>query len=212
MEHAVELIAPDLGVAHAEEEPRVALVRELLTIRKAMLAADTRRLALHPKASASERNLAQYLAFRRHDHRGLQERLADMGLSSLGRAETHVLANVDKVLRLLGASPPAEAPVGYHGAQALGRQHVEALFGSPPSGRRTHIMVTLPSEAGSDRSLIPALVSSGMDIARINCAHDDAETWIAMVARVRAAAAAAGRPVRILMDLAGPKLRTGPVQ
>ena len=55
-----------------------------------------------PGAGASERNLAHYLAFRRHDHRGLQQRLADLGLSSLGRAEPHVLANVDKVLEVFG--------------------------------------------------------------------------------------------------------------
>jgi pyruvate kinase len=211
VEHAVNLIAPDSGAAHPDDDPRVALIRELQVIRKAMLAADAKRLALHPQAGASERNLAQYLAFRRHDHRRLQERLADMGLSSLGRAETHVLASVDKVLKLLGDAPPAEAPVGYHRAQDLDRQHVAALFGPPPSGRRTHIMVTLPSSAATDRALIPELLRSGMDIARINCAHDDANAWIAMATRVRAAAKASGRPVRILMDLAGPKLRTGPL-
>jgi pyruvate kinase len=48
-----------------------------------------------------------------------------------------------------------------------------------------------------------------MDIARINCAHDDAATWQAMIANVRSAATAAGRTCLIHMDLAGPKLRTG---
>jgi pyruvate kinase len=72
-------------------------------------------------------------------------------------------------------------------------------------------MVTLPSAAATDPALIPSLLKSGMDVARINCAHDDAEAWISMVTRLRSAAQAAGRPVRILMDLAGPKLRTGPI-
>jgi pyruvate kinase len=48
-----------------------------------------------------------------------------------------------------------------------------------------------------------------MDCARINCAHDDAEAWTAMAANVRAAAERHGRPCRILMDVGGPKLRTG---
>jgi pyruvate kinase len=48
-----------------------------------------------------------------------------------------------------------------------------------------------------------------MRIARINCAHDDAEAWKAMAAKVRAAAD--GRPCLVAMDLAGPKLRTGPL-
>ena len=50
-----------------------------------------------------------------------------------------------------------------------------------------------------------------MDVARINCAHDDAAAWVAMASSVRQAARRAGRPVRVLMDLGGPKLRTGPI-
>jgi len=218
VETTFDIDAPEAPALARGEDPRRALIRDLQAIRKSMLAAEAKRLGLNPQASASERNLAHYLAFRRHDHRGLQERLAEMGLSSLGRAETHVLANVDQVLQLLGAPPgsgdcaqPAPAGAGYRRGQALQRQHAQALFGTAPAGRRTPIMVTLPSEAATDPTLIVALVRSGMDLARINCAHDDAEAWIAMATRVRSAAQAAGRPVRILMDLAGPKLRTGPV-
>jgi pyruvate kinase len=72
-------------------------------------------------------------------------------------------------------------------------------------------MVTLPIEAAKDFGLVRQLIDSGMDIARINCAHDDASDWQAMAANVRRAAKVLGRPVRILMDLAGPKLRTGPI-
>ena len=150
MEQAVDSIAPEAPHAERGEDPRSALIRDLQAIRKAMLAAEAKRLALHPQASASERNLAHYLAFRRHDHRRLQERLAELGLSSLGRAETHVLANVDKVLQLLrrGSRRPQAGRLGYRGGQALQPQHVEALFGRGARGRRTHIMVTLPSRGG----------------------------------------------------------------
>ena len=72
-------------------------------------------------------------------------------------------------------------------------------------------MVTLPAEAAYDDALVGALVSAGMDIARINCAHDSPVEWMAMVERVRQSARRANRPVHILMDLGGPKLRTGPV-
>ena len=47
-------------------------------------------------------NLAHYLALREIDLRPLQERLAEAGLSSLGRAESHVYANLVNVLDLLG--------------------------------------------------------------------------------------------------------------
>jgi pyruvate kinase len=50
-----------------------------------------------------------------------------------------------------------------------------------------------------------------MDVARINCAHDDAQAWQAMAQRVRRAAKAAQRDIQILMDLGGPKIRTGAV-
>ena len=200
---AAAAVTPD-----RDTDPRSALIGELQGIRHAMLAAEARLPAA--RRGLSERNLAHYLAFRRRDHRPLQQQLAALGLSSLGRAEPDVLANVDKVLRLLsgGAAGTSADPAEL---QALQQRRVQALFGAAPVGRRTFIMVTLPSEAASDPALIPALVRSGMDVARINCAHDDAEAWIAMATRVRDAAANAGREVRVLMDLAGPKLRTGPI-
>jgi pyruvate kinase len=49
-----------------------------------------------------------------------------------------------------------------------------------------------------------------MNVARINCAHDDADTWARMASTVRDAAEMAGRPCLVQMDLGGPKLRTGP--
>jgi len=198
------------------------LIDELWEVRSSMLEY-ARRLTpwltkVDPAHEASAANLAHYLALRRFDLRALQERLASIGLSSLGRSETHVLANLDKVLgilhRLLGRAwtpHTRDEPVGFQRGAALLQRHAQALFGTAPSDRRVRIMVTLPGEAATDVSLIDQLVRAGMDIARINCAHDDARAWTAMAQHVRSAARAAGRPVRILMDLAGPKLRTGPI-
>lgn len=70
------------------------------------------------------------------------------------------------------------------------------------------MMVTLPGEAAHDEKLVESLVRTGMDVARINCAHDGPDQWAAMATAVRRAAREARRPVRVLMDLAGPKLRT----
>ena len=70
-------------------------------------------------------------------------------------------------------------------------------------------MVTLPGEAASDYGLVRSLVHAGMDVARINCAHDDAPAWQSMAQLVRRAAKAAARDIKILMDLGGPKIRTG---
>jgi len=55
----------------------------------------------HPTQLPSTRNLLYYLALRSRDIRPLQMQLAQMGLSSLGNAESNVLATLDAVLRLL---------------------------------------------------------------------------------------------------------------
>jgi pyruvate kinase len=38
-------------------------------------------------------------------------------------------------------------------------------------------MVTMPTEAGDDYTLVQDLLKHGMDCMRINCAHDNAATW-----------------------------------
>jgi pyruvate kinase len=199
-----------------------ALIQELWEIRESMRLGEARAAEwlreVAPSHAASAVNLAHYLALRRADLRQLQERLARLGLSSLGRAETHVMANLDKVLGILHrlAGRPWKAlsedePTGSRRGPAMLEAHAAALFGRAPAERRVRVMVTLPSQAAADERLIDDLVAAGMDVARINCAHDSADAWHAMAANVRRAARAAGRPVRILMDLGGPKLRTGPI-
>uniref|UniRef100_UPI002613EA8B pyruvate kinase n=1 Tax=uncultured Corynebacterium sp. TaxID=159447 RepID=UPI002613EA8B len=96
------------------------------------------------------------------------------------------------------------------GADELLEQHTEALFGVEAlPGDSSYILVTLPIEAAYDQELVARLVDSGMELARINCAHDGPEVWKRMIDNVRAAGEAAGRYIPISMDLAGPKIRTG---
>jgi pyruvate kinase len=198
------------------------LIDQLWALRAAMLhneqryAEATDLVAPHQRASA--RNLVHFLALRATDLRELQTRLAWLGVSSLGRAESHVLANVDKVLgilhRLTGQAwqdRSPEEPVGSVSGPAQLASHAQALLGPAVRGRVVRIMVTLPSEAATDDALVRSLVDAGMDVARINCAHDDAAAWRAMAKRVRRAAKAAQREVKVLMDLGGPKIRTGPM-
>ena len=198
------------------------LIAELWALRGSMLG-HAKGLApwlaeVAPAHAASATNLAHYLAMRRIDLRPIQQRLSWLGVSSMGRAETHALANLDKVLgilhRLAGlpwATLGEDEPVGSRRGPALLAHNAAALLGAAPAERTVRIMVTLPSAAATDEALIASLVGAGMDIARINCAHDSAADWVVMAERVRVAARKAGRPVRVLMDLGGPKLRTGPI-
>ncbi|MDN3310756.1 pyruvate kinase [Microbacterium oryzae] len=164
---------------------------------------------VHPDHREGARNLLHYLALREHDLRPLQERLSALGLSSLGRMEGDVLRNLDAVLRVTEAALGAE-----DGQQEIDpddrgdlRDNAAALLGGDADDRRTRIMVTLPSAGANDASVAAGFVEAGMDLARINCAHDDPSAWRSMAENVRAASTR----VRVAMDLAGPKLRTGPV-
>src|SRR5215471_12699293 len=58
---------------------------------------------IHAENRISATNLLHYLALRRHDVRSLQERLAALGLSSLGRTEAHVLSAVRAVMNVLAS-------------------------------------------------------------------------------------------------------------
>jgi pyruvate kinase len=174
--------------------------------------------SVNPAHRAGAVNLLHYVGLRRHDVRQLQEQLAWLGLSSLGRAESHVLANLDKVLGLLHTlagdhwrARSDEEPAGSRTGPHLLQEHAESLLGLHRPGRRTRIMVTLATEAAHDYSLVRGMLAAGMDCARINCAHDDEGVWAAMLANIARARRELGRPCRVLMDLAGPKLRTGEI-
>ena len=166
----------------------------------------------------SARNLLHYLAFRRVDLRREQACLANWGLSSLGRSESHVLHNLDAVLNWLylqrGRRPKKRRGPGGPSperGQMILEKHAQAILGPPRAGRGVRIMVTMPTEAASDYSLVRDLMDGGMDCARINCAHDGPAEWRRMVANIRRAQRAIGRKCKILMDLAGPKIRTGEI-
>ncbi len=198
--------------AHTAGAGLDVVAAELRALRdSALRAADD---AAQGEADASIANMRAYLALRRHDNRALQAALARLGLSSLGRSESHVLATLEQVLhvveQLTPDAPTAAGPFDESGA--ILEHRVAALFGPGRAKRPTRIMVTLPSEAATDDDLVDALVGAGMDCARINSAHDDEDAWVAMAARVRTAAESAGRRVPILVDLPGPKLRTGALE
>ena len=169
--------------------------------------------------SKSACNLAHYLAMRQFDLRHLQDRLAQAGLSSLGRAEASVLSTLDSLIDVLkratdkhyqpGEKNPSE--YGFNRGQQLLLQHTIELFGPFHELGRAHVMVTLPTEASWDYTLVSSLLEKGMTCARINCAHDDTVTWQGMIRNVRRAETEMGRPCRIFMDLAGHKIRTGPI-
>ncbi len=77
--------------------------------------------------------------------------------------------------------------------------------------RRTKIVATIGPASRQPETLL-AMVQAGMDVARLNYSHGTLEEHAETLRRVRDAAGRAGRPVAILQDLPGPKLRIGPLR
>src|SRR4051795_5650872 len=74
--------------------------------------------------------------------------------------------------------------------------------------RRTKIVCPLgPSSWSPER--IRALIEAGMDVARINFSHGELERHAETIRNVRQAARECGRPIAVLGDLQGPKIRVG---
>jgi pyruvate kinase len=74
--------------------------------------------------------------------------------------------------------------------------------------RKVKILATL-GPASSDKATIARLFQAGADVFRINMSHTDHDRMRALVATIRAVEADFGRPIGVLIDLQGPKLRVG---
>jgi pyruvate kinase len=213
MTQPVEPIRPAAELLAALREVRHAVAAEGRTLWQRWDIGKGRR-----RFRVSALNFAQYLALRRRDLRTLQTDLMPYGLSSLGRLEGRVLANLDAVIGALSALTGRShrhhpRPHAFFRGDRLLRANMEELFGPVAQGTRTaRIMVTLPTEAADDPALLTTLLRNGTNVVRINCAHDGPSVWAAMIANLRAAEKATGRRARILADLGGPKVRTGQVR
>ena len=170
--------------------------------------------------AASADNLAHYLAFRHHDLRALQRELMRRGLSSLGRLESRVMMTLACVEAALGAllegkPPPAGWPPSaddFFRGEALLRTNTDALLGRASDHGVGRVLVTLSGEAARDPGFLLEIARRGADVVRINCAHDDVDTWAAMIENTRKAGDAVARRIPVLMDIAGPKFRVGKVK
>lgn len=169
---------------------------------------------VHPNHQLSAINLINYLAFRSIDLRKLQDSLSEVSLSSLSHCEAHVKAsinNLNALLNLLLQNNNSEktnsSTLTVKTGHQLAKQKSESLFGKVNYKGESKIMVTMPSEASTDRKLVNSMIKSGMHIARINTAHDSESLWLQMIHQIRTESAKLKKKVLIYMDLEGPKLR-----
>jgi pyruvate kinase len=180
--------------------------------------ADLLTAKVHPSYRLSAKNLYRYLILRNFDLRKYHDSLSDIGVSSLRSSEGYVFNNLHNVIRNLkliqGINTPKETGfevVGYKRGKHLLQRHTRLLFNDKQLGHYTEIMVTLPSEAATNKLLIEKMVAKGMDVARINLSHDNEQTWTAMVRHLKEIEATTGKRTAIFMDLTGPKIRTGKI-
>jgi len=201
------------------------LERELLELESEMSLAIQAVPSSHRE---SAKNLVHYVALRQRDLRSLQAQLAQRGLSSLGRTESCVMGGLLQVsarahealsihepgvrVELQGLSERCQAAFSWDSAQELLHRHTVDLFGERPSDRHVYIMVTAPPAEEVDREWMLRLLEAGMNVLRINCAHETEAEWSKILGALEEAKQKSGKSCRVLMDLAGPKIRTGAIK
>lgn len=170
------------------------------------------------------------MALKSLDTEQIKEELSSIGLMNLETINTHVLSSLSGCIEmlinsrsdsLLGIKVSNE---GLPVRQSLGSQNVDLgmtamvkkasssrdlLLGKLQSQKMAHIMVTIGQEAAENDTHITDLINSGATIFRINCAHGNPESWSKIISTVKRCSGLLEKPCQILMDLAGPKLRTG---
>jgi pyruvate kinase len=163
-----------------------------------------------PAQQSSFMNLLFYLVLRSEDFRDLQTRLHIMGLSSLSSSESHIYCQLKAILERLGKEfiPEDKYAYSYNRASNELRIKSKALFGEKRELMVPFIMVTLDAGFAEDYGKLKELLLTGMNVARINCAHDEEAVWEKMIKNVRQATEETHLPCKIYMDLAGPKIRT----
>src|SRR5205807_8233553 len=95
-------------------------------------------------------------------------------------------------------------PAGRRGSKSAEADQMRRL-------RRTKIVATL-GPASSDQAMIARLFQAGADVFRINMSHTSHDAMRKLHAAIRAVEKESGRPIGILADLQGPKLRVGTFQ
>ena len=193
------------------------LLEEIIDKMNSMEEAYQEELKLvHEVYQKSAQNLIHYLALRSFEIDKLDDRLEKLGLPTLSNSEAHIMRSVLGLKRilhsLLGESSQVQNTImSVQKSGNLLKKHTKMLLGLRSKKRRTRIMVTLPNTAAEDFEFVRKLLASGMNCARINCAHDTPDIWSKMIENVREASQIEKKKCKIAMDLGGPKLRTGPM-
>nr|AQP26305.1 pyruvate kinase [Diospyros kaki] len=188
------------------------------------------RLNLCHRYSVSAANLIHYLALKSLDIEQLKEDLSSIGLLNLETINGYVLASLSAGIQMLenlksgpsnrkddegewvstekSLNKPKRVGFTLNVMRKKASINKESLLGALKDKGTAHIMVTVGEEVLKSETCIADLLKTGTTIIRINCAHGSPSVWSEIIRRVRRSSQMLEKPCRILMDLAGPKLRT----
>ena len=166
--------------------------------------------SVHRSQLLAANNLIHYLTLRSEDIRKLQDKLHIAGLSALTSSESHVHRQIQSILERLGQqfTPQQLNKCTYHFSVKERRKKSDNLFGSSHETTIPKLMITFDVSFVENYALVKNLLLNGMNIARINCAHDNEAIWARMIQLIKRASRHTNLPCKIYMDLAGPKIRT----
>ncbi|MDN3656713.1 pyruvate kinase [Ferruginibacter paludis] len=188
--------------------------QQLTALENKMLAETEKRQMLfsdiHPMQLAAAKNLVKYLSLRSEDIRDLQDALHTNGLSSLASSESHIHRQLQSILQRLNKQydkNEMDACTFEFNQREMARKS-RILFGEKADTLSPFIMVTFDASFADNYALIKNLLQNGMNVARINCAHDDEAVWSKMIQHLKRACRYTGLACKLYMDLAGPKIRT----
>ncbi|KAK6250716.1 hypothetical protein SCA6_004721 [Theobroma cacao] len=184
----------------------------------------------HKNYMESATNLIHYLALKSLDTEALKDDLALISLLNLEMVNSSVLASLTTGIQLLeNLQLNSVRAIGNVSAEICMQEKLdqqnkgnfminamkkkaflnrELLLGPLQDSRLTHIMTTVGEEALESETLITNLIKAGTSVIRLNCAHGNPQLWSEIIRRVKQSSQMLESPCRILMDLAGPKLRT----
>ncbi|MFK7771144.1 MAG: pyruvate kinase [Saprospiraceae bacterium] len=174
---------------------------------------------VHPQNQLSAKNLYNYMLLRSVDLRKYHDALSDLGISSIRTPEGYVFSKLQNVLKLLKTAQGKKMEenieikaMNYKQGKKTLRRNANELFNRTKKKHFTEIMVTMPDEAATDIELLKNLVNEGMEVARINLGRGNMKLWRGMLKNIDQVKKEMKVPLKVYMDLAGPKIRTAKIE
>lgn len=157
----------------------------------------------------SKENLKAYNLLRKKHTFELESMLLQAGFTTFSNIHPHIHYSIHKMqnnYNMKKIHDLKDTPLTPEVSHQIKQNRNVSLLGK----NKTSIMVTLQASMLENPKIIHDLLSQGMNIARINCAHDSPAIWKRLVETIRRAESELGMngpPCKIHMELAGPKIR-----